>query len=322
MVRVMMAAALAMTLAACGGEASKGYAGGADASMETATAAAPPMVTMAESYSFQTPPPMDVQLPPEPGQGDAPANPDGARLMSYRYAWTFSVPTEGMSGLQAAHKKLCEDAGPANCYVTGSQLEGIGDGEGAYGGLSMRATEAWMRQFEQGVGEGLKPFSASIYSTGRDSEDLTTQIVDHEARLRSMIAHRDALQKMLDDKPGRLSDLLEIQKALAEAQGNIDSSQSLIAALRLRVSMSVVDFSYRPELGAASNSMWRPITDAFGDFGPAFARTIAAIIEFVAVILPVVVIGGLLVWLGLTVFRWRGWKRAIKPPVSTAKSGS
>lgn len=321
MVRVMMVAALAMTLAACGGETSKGYAGGYDAAPEMAAASAP-MVTMAESYSFQAPPPMDVQLPPEPGQGGAPANPDGGRLMSYRYAWTFSVPTENMSGLQAAHKKLCEDAGPANCYVTSSELQGIGEGEGAYGNLSMRATETWMRNFEKGVGDGLKPFGGSIYSTGRDSEDLTTQIVDHEARLRSMISHRDALQKMIDDKPGRLSDLLEIQKALAEAQGNIDSSQSLIAALRLRVSMSVVDFSYRPELGAASNSMWRPITDAFGDFGPAFARTIAAIIEFVAVILPVVVIGGLLVWLALVVFRWRGRKRAIKPPVSTAKSGS
>ncbi len=316
MVRVMMVAALAMTLGACGGEASKGYAGGYDASPEMATAAAP-MAPAMEEYSRQ-----EYQTPPAPGSGGAPANPDGGRLMSYRYAWQFSVPTENMSGLQAAHKKLCEDAGPANCYVTSSQLEGIGEGEGAYGSLSMRATETWMRTFEKGVGEGLKPFGASIYSTGRDSEDLTTQIVDHEARLRSMISHRDALQKMIDDKPGRLSDLLEIQKALAESQGNIDSSQSLIAALRLRVSMSVVDFSYRAELGAASNSMWRPITEAFDDFGPSFARTIAGLIQFVAIILPLVVIGGLVVWLGLTVFRWRGRKRAVRPPVSTVKSGS
>lgn len=316
MVRVMMAATLAMALGACSGETSKGYAGGYDAAPEMATAAAP-MAPVMEEYA-----PQDVMLQPAPGNGGTPVNPDGGRLMSYRYAWQFSVPTENMSGLQAAHKKLCEDAGPANCYVTGSQLEGIGNAEGAYGQLSMRATETWMRAFEKGVGEGLKPFGGSIYSTGRDSEDLTTQIVDHEARLRSMIAHRDALQKMLDDKPGRLSDLLEIQKALAESQGNIDASQSLLAALRLRVSMSVVDFSYRAELGAVSNSMWRPITDAFGDFGPSFARTIAGIIEFVAIILPVAIIVGLIIWLGLTVFRWRGRKRGIKPPVSTAKTGS
>ena len=316
MIRSGVIAIAVLALGACGENPSKGYAGGFDASSEMAAAAAP-MAPEMEEYSRQ-----DYQTPPAPGDGGAPVNPDGGRLMSYRYAWEFSVPTENMSGLQAAHKKLCEDAGPANCYITSSQLEGIGNAEGAYGRLSMRTTEAWMRKFEQGVGEGLKPFGGSIYSTGRDSEDLTTQIVDHEARLRSMISHRDALQKMIDDKPGRLSDLLEIQKALAESQGNIDASQSLLAALRLRVSMSVVDFSYRAELGAASNSMWRPITDAFGDFGPSFARTIAGIIEFVAIILPVIIIGGLIIWLALTVFRWRGRKRAVKPPVSTAKTGS
>lgn len=317
MVRFVMAAALAMALGACGGaDTSKGYAGGFDAPMETA-AAPPPMAPEMEEYQpleFQTP-------PPAPGDGGAPANPDGGRLMSYRYAWNFSVPTENMPGLQASHRKLCEEAGPANCYVTSSSLQAIGDAEGAYGQLSMRATEAWMRTFEQGVGEGLKPFGASIYSTGRDSEDLTTQIVDHEARLRSMIAHRDALQKMLDDKPGKLSDLLEIQKALAEAQGNIDASQSLLAALRLRVSMSVVDFSYRPELSAVSNSMWRPIMDAFGDFGPSFARTIALIVAFVAAVLPIVLLAGAGVWLVVFAYRWRARRRAVKPAVSQPKSG-
>ena len=76
------------------------------------------------------------------------------------------------------------------------------------------------------MNEGLKPFGASVYSTNRGAEELTAQIVDNEARLRSMTAHRDALQKMIEDKPGRLSDLLEIQQALAQAQGDIDSRQS------------------------------------------------------------------------------------------------
>lgn len=317
MVRVLMAGMLALALGACGGETSRGYAGGYDAAPEMSVASAPAMAPPMEAYSRQ-----EYQTPPAPGDGATPVNPDGGRLMSYRYAWNFSVPTENMQGLQAAHKKLCEDAGPANCYVTSSQLQAIGDMEGAYGQLAMRATETWMRTFERGVGEGLKPFGASIYSTGRDSEDLTTQIVDHEARLRSMIAHRDALQKMLDDKPGRLSDLLEIQKALAESQGNIDASQSLLAALRLRVSMSVVNFAYQPELGAVSNSMWRPITDAFGDFGPSFARTVAGIVAFVAFVLPVVLLVGLGFWLARSIFRWRGRGRAVKPPVSAAKTGN
>jgi len=69
-----------------------------------------------------------------------------------------------------------------------------------------------------------------------------------------MIGHRDALQAMIDKKPGKLADLLEIEQALAQAQASIDSRQSLLAALKLRVSMSVLTFSYQAEYAPASQS--------------------------------------------------------------------
>ncbi|MEZ6028494.1 MAG: DUF4349 domain-containing protein [Hyphomonadaceae bacterium] len=319
MFRIASVGLAALALAACGGgEGVDGYAGNAATMPEMAMASAPPPMyakDAADDFSRE-----ENFVQPDPGGGGgAPAG--TAPMMAYTYAWNFSVPTENMQGLQAAHKKLCEDAGPANCYITNSSLDAIGK-EGASGYLSMRATEAWVRSFETGVAEGLKPFGASVYSNTRGAEELTAQIVDHEARLRSMVAHRDALQKMLDDKPGRLSDLLEIQQALAQAQGDIDSRQSLLAALKLRVSMSVLTFSYQPEYAAVSNSIWRPITDAFGDFGPAFARTVAAIISFVAEVLPIVLLGGLAIWLGMILFRWRGRRRAAKVQNSPARTGS
>jgi len=323
MVRTMTGVALALALAACSGENAEEYSkamGGM--APEMATAPAPPMASMNEAAYDVAQQPMDRQIvQPDPDGGGGGAPQGTAPMMAYTYSWNFSVPTENMQGLQAAHKKLCEDAGPANCYITNSSLDAIGKAEGASGYLSMRATEGWVRGFEQGVGEGVKPFGASIYSNTRGAEELTAQIVDFEARLRSMVAHRDALQKMIEDKPGRLADLLEIQQALAQAQGNIDSSQSVLAALKLRVSMSVLTFSYQPEYAAASNSIWRPITDAFGDFGPAFARTVAGIIKVVAALLPVAILGGLALWLVLTVFRWRGKRRVAKPPLSPAKTG-
>jgi hypothetical protein len=318
MLRMASIAMAALALAACsdGGSGADGYA--SVSLPEYAMAAAPPAMYEMDAAADVAREENFVQ--PEPGGGGG--VPGVAQMIAYTYSWNFSVPTENMQGLQAAHRKLCDDAGPSNCYVTNSSLDAIGKVEGASGFLSIRATEAWVRSFEQGVGEGMKPFGASIYSTGRNSDNLTTQIVDHEARLRSMIAHRDALQKMIEDKPGRLSDLLEIQQSLAQAQGDIDSRQSVLAALKLRVAMSELTFHYQPEYAAVSNSVWRPITDAFGDFAPAFARTVAAIVSFVAAVLPVVIIAGLGLWLAMIALRWRSRRRAIKPPVSSAKAGN
>lgn len=310
--RQITALLLSMALAACGqSDRGDGLAGSvavdAVASQEMAMAPmAPP------------PPPQDMDMidrpiiQPDPDGSGGGALPGTAPLMAYTYTWNYAVPTGAMEALQASHKKLCEDAGPASCYVTNSSLDAIGQEEGASGVLSMRATEPWVRAFEKGVNDGLKPFGAHVYSTNRGAEELTAQIVDNEARLRSMTAHRDALQAMVEDKPGRLSDLLEIQQALAQAQGDIDSRQSLLAALKLRVSMSVITFYYQAEYAPAAQSIWRPVTDALGDFAPAFARTLGAIIEFVAAVLPVVVFVLLSLAILILFFRWSGGRRRRK----------
>ncbi len=328
------AVALVLSLAACSESSAPGANGyasvGGAVAPEMAMAPAPPMEEQAKS-DFDDGRMNSVDKPiiqPDPNGGGGGAPPGTMPLMSYTYAWNFSVPTGGMENLLNAHKKLCEDAGPANCYVTNTNLNGIGQEEGANGMLSMRASETWVRKFETGVNEGLKPFGASVYSTNRTAEELTAEIVDNEARLKSMVSHRDALQAMIDKKPGKLADLLEIEQALAEAQGDIDSRQSLLAALKLRVSMSVLTFSYQAEYAPASQSIWRPVTDAFGDFAPAFARTIGGLVRFVAAILPVLIIGGLAVWALL--FGYRGWSRgrvrkaeraaAAEKAISAAKS--
>jgi hypothetical protein len=241
-------------------------------------------------------------------------------MMAYTYDWAFKVPTGNMEGLLNAHKKLCEDAGPANCYVTNSSISGLSESESSSGTLSMHATEAWVRSFEKGVSDGLKPFDASINSSSRSGEDLTVQIVDGEARLKSQIAFRDGLQSMLREKPGKLSDLLEIQKTLADAQSDIDSRESVLAALKLRVAMSTLTFNYEPKLSAVSESIWRPLGNAFSNFAPNFVGTLAAIVEFIGGVLPLVIFLALAIWLVWRLFRWLGRRRKKAPVPASAKT--
>jgi hypothetical protein len=237
-------------------------------------------------------------------------------MMAYVYAWGFQVPTGNMEGLLDAHKKLCEDAGPAKCYVVNSSISGLGQ-ESSYGTLSLKATEDWVRTFEGGIEDGLKPFDGTLDSRNRSGEDLTVQIVDGEARLNSMKTMRDRLQELLRDRPGRLSDLLEIERELARVQADIDSRESILAALKLRVAMSSLTLSYTPKYTAVSESIWRPLGDAFSNFLPNVAATLAAIISFISEILPVVIILGLLLWLALWLFRGRRKGKAKPAPAAS-----
>jgi len=249
-----------------------------------------------------------IQQDPNSGGGQ-PAPP--GTMMAYTYSWTFKVPPNNLEDLLNAHKKACEDAGPSKCYVVNSGVSGLGE-ESSYGNLNLRASEDWVRSFEKGVDAGLKPFDASVDASSRSGEDLTVQIVDGEARLKSQVAFRDGLQAMLRDKPGKLSDLLEIQRTLADAQADIDSRQSVLAALKLRVAMSTIGFDYRPKLSAVSESIWRPLGEAFSNFAPNFVSTLANIVEFIGGILPIVIFGGLGIWLVMLLFQWFGRRRRKK----------
>lgn len=327
MLRISMVAGLALLAGACGDgggfdrdEASNRNAAKAGMAFEAPAPAAPPPPA---EMSLSSDAPSDgfarerQIIQQEQGGGGQPAAPPG-QMMAYTYSWGFQVPTGNMEGLLNAHKKLCEDAGPAKCYVVNSGISGLGQ-EYASGSLYLRATEDWVRSFEGGVDSGLKPFDATLDSNSRSGEDLTTQIVDGEARLNSLKTMRDRLRELLSNRPGRLSDLLEIEREMARVQAEIDSRESIMAALKLRVAMSTITLNYQPKYSAASESIWRPLGDAFSAFLPNFAQSLGAIVLFIGSFLPVLIFLAIGIWLVVLVFRWLGRRRKRKIGPGTPK---
>jgi Domain of unknown function (DUF4349) len=324
MLRISMMAGLALLAAACGegGGADRDEAGNIAVTASRGPAgyaASPPPVPVevytSEDLKAQGAPSMTF-VEQEQGGGQ-PAAPPG-QMMAYTYAWGFQVPTGNMEGLLNAHKKLCEDAGPARCYVVNSGISGLGQ-EYASGNLYLRATEEWVRSFEGGVESGLKPFDATLDSNSRSGEDLTTQIVDGEARLNSLKTMRDRLRELLASRPGRLSDLLEIEREMARVQAEIDSRESIMAALKLRVAMSTITLNYQPKYTAASESIWRPLGDAFSAFLPNFAQSLAGIVLFVGGFLPILIFFAIGIWLLMLLFRWIGRRRRRKTGPAASK---
>jgi len=313
MKRVLAGIFLAAGLAACGD-------GGGPASYDAATAPAP-MMEMAEAGVAESRQMMKVVNDDQGGGGQpAQADPAAARQIAYSYYYTLKSPTGQMEALFNAQKAACEAAGPAKCFVVSSSLSGLSEGEYASGQLQMKASSDFVDAFRSGLQDSLKPYNASIDSSTSTAEDLTTQIVDTSARLNSSKTLRDRLQKLLAERPGKLADLIEIERELARVQAEIDSTESILAAMRMRVAMSDLSISYQPKYTAASESIWRPLGDAFSDFLPNVAGSLAGIVRFLSeTLLWIVFLGGVA---ALVVWRWRkrGEKRrtaataAPKPP--------
>lgn len=147
MLRISMVAGLALLAAGCGegGGVDRDEASGARGRnaviLPPAAAPAPADGFAAEEMKAQGAPSMNFDQPQQSGGGQ-PAAPPG-QMMAYTYSWGFQVPTGNMEGLLNAHKKLCEDAGPAKCYVVNSGISGLGQ-EYASGSLYLRATEDWV----------------------------------------------------------------------------------------------------------------------------------------------------------------------------------
>lgn len=287
MKRTILLASLASSLvllAACGEQGSE--------SMDYSAAPPAPVTEMAES-DYDGGAMNRVQSESKQAAG-AEANSDlpqrAGRFLAYTYNRTISVPSEQLKSLIDTHAQLCMDAGPTNCLVTNSNVNGLGT-EYARGYLSLKAAPDWALPFLDGLPDALEPDNASVTSSSTSAVDLTSQIIDTDAQLKAQKTLRDRLQSLLENRDGDLSELLSVERELARVQGQIDSYEANLASLRKRVSMSDIYLNYEARVSPVSRSVWRPLARAFDDFFSNVAQALASIVRllpFLLVWLPVI----------------------------------
>lgn len=275
---------------------SEGYAGMADAErgrMEAPAAAPAPQA------------PTDAVSGGE-AQQTAPSQPSGPApvlYLAYSYAMGLEVPSERLAAVMDRHVQACQAAGPRLCQLIGSNRSG--DPESYMEGyVSLRGEPAWLRTFMGGISTQVDEAGGRILSQTTNTEDLTRAIVDTEARLRAQTALRDRLQELLRSRPGRLADLLEVERELARVQGEIDAVQSNLAVMRTRVAMSELTLNYRSAPRPVGSDTLEPLRQAFANFLGIVVAGFAAIITIIAGLIPIAVVVVPIVW-GLLVWRRR-----------------
>lgn len=272
------------------------------------------------------PPPPPITQPGAPMDGDTasqqsagpsqPTGPAPVLYLAYAYAMGFEVPSDRLTGVMDRHVQACQTAGPRLCQLISSNRSG--DPESYMEGyVSLRGEPQWLRSFMGGMSAEVDAAGGRVISQTTNAEDLTRQMVDTEARLRAQTALRDRLQQLLRSRPGRLADLLEVERELARVQGEIDAVQSNLAVMRTRVAMSELTLNYRSAPRPLGSDTFEPLRDAFANFLGIIVAGFAAIITIIAGLIPFAIVIAPLVWLALKWRQKRGghwFKRRNQPP--------
>ena len=220
----------------------------------------------------------------------------GGALLAYRYDMALELPAVVLAEAQSAHADACMAAGPLRCQVISASVNNP-DSPRPSAFLSLRAAPDWLAEFRAGLEGEAEAAGGSVISSSTQVEDLTAHIVDTEARLAAQTTLRDRLLTLLETRDGDLSDLLAVERQLAQVQADLDARSSVLAALRQRVDTSVLDIRYQAKRQIVEPTAFDPIGEALEQMGDVFARSVAAIIVFVAGILPWLVILIPLLWL-------------------------
>lgn len=263
--------------------------------------------------------PVMMEIAPAAGAAASAGQPSGtapvpaipARI-AYTYRYTLSLPTERALSLMARHEQACIEAGPTVCQVLGATS--IRHGQDTLSArLELRATPTWIAGFRRGVGEQAEEAGGRVASSSTESEDLTRQLTDTDARLNALTTLRDRLQQLLANRSGPLEQLLEVERELARVQGELDGTRSALETMRTRVATSRLTVNYQSAGQLAPDSAWRPISNALSNALTAFTSTLGALILIVAGLLPIALVAIPLVWLGLKWRARRNQKTLAKP---------
>lgn len=231
----------------------------------------------------------------------SPAAATVAPSIAYAYRFGLELPTEAAPRLMSRHEQACLSAGPAECQVLGAQSNRVGR-DSLSARLEMRASPAYVARFRGQLENEAQGLGGRVVEQSVESEDLTRQLIDTEARLKAMTTLRDRLQQLLATRNGPLEQLLQVERELARVQGELDAARSTLEVMRTRVRTSRLDVTYQAAGQLAPDSALRPVSNALNSAAFAFMSSVGAVILFIAGATPPLLLAVPLIWL---IRRWR-----------------
>jgi hypothetical protein len=230
-----------------------------------------------------------------PGQG---VQPRTVKRLAISHGYTLQLPDTDVEAVQQRHLSECAKLG---CTVVSTTLDR------STGRITARSEVRIAPDAFAAFADILAAPPARIVTHSESVEDKAAPMLDVEKRLEVKTALRDRLAAMLREPATKTpADLATIEKELAQVQGDIEA----IVAQRdylLTITQTVrVNISYVGLAAQAGGIDLSPISQAGSGIVTTIVRSVAALISFVAAIVPWLPLIALLAWAarrGLR--RWR-----------------
>jgi hypothetical protein len=188
--------------------------------------------------------------------------------MAYVFDYGFRLPGKDILALEQKHADMCEAMGPYTCQIVSLTSSGAED-EYQTGKLELSVASDKARGFgalltAAATSAGGEQIAASI-----KGDDVSKQVVDTEARLRSRIALRDRLLDVVKTRKGTVAELVEAENNVAAVNEEIDQANSWLKETKGRVAYSKVVVSYESAEPVAGRFLG-PVRGAIGSLGSIF----------------------------------------------------
>lgn len=255
---------------------------------------------MAEYDMAEEAAPMAAAGPSDVAEAAADAAEPGGNIpisipqIAYSYEYGYRLPALDIPKAQQAHVTLCEKRGPEICRVLNMENSG-GEGDYATGMLHLEVAAKQARPFGAELAKAADEFGGSQIAASISGEDLSKQIVDTEARLRSRELLSQRLTELLRTKSGSVKELVEAERAVTQVNEEIDQARSWLKEMRGRVAFSKIVVSYQSS-APGSGGFLQPIREAFGGISSILGNSIGTAITFFAVMLPWILILALIIY--------------------------
>lgn len=210
---------------------------------------------------------------------------NSGNYLAYRHNYSTRLPAANIKQTANKHIEVCQSAGRNKCQILQSNISDHSSTNVA-ASFSFRADPVWLESFFDQMHADIKNAKGNIESNTTSVEDLTTAILDSDARLQAQIALRGRLHALLETQDGSLADLLALEREIARVQGEIESATAVLKALRARISMSQVDIFYRSKNVALSGNAFSEVSYALKNFLTVLMNGLGGVILFLAYTLP------------------------------------